>query len=124
MGRKKPRYLTRNNTASLSEFLYYSTGYPPEYLCKLLQRHPRTIHRWKTGQAAIPIWAVATLRLRTLEVELRDDEMGLTAIGRELRSLIRVPRRFRIPPANDPQCAIQLTLDIPSTVSRLRFGGE
>jgi hypothetical protein len=108
----KPKILTRHNAASLPEFLYYSRGISMRALCRILQRHERTVKTWMNGQAVIPPWAVAVLRLRTLEHELMKDQMGLTAIERERSSSMPQPVIKLRPSANDRQFAEQLRLDI------------
>ena len=112
MTTRKPRILTRHNAASLPEFLYYAKGIPMRQLCRILQRHERTVKTWINGQAVIPPWAVAVLRLRMLEHELMKDQMGLTAIEREQRSSAPQPVIKLRPSANDRQFAVQLRLDI------------
>jgi hypothetical protein len=112
MTTRKPRILTRHNAASLPEFLYYAKGIPIRHLCRILQRHERTVKTWMNGQAVIPPWAVAVLRLRMLEHELMRDQMGLTAIEREQRPPAPQPVIKLKPSANDRQFAEQLLLDI------------
>jgi hypothetical protein len=112
MTTRKPKILTRYNAASLPEFLYYAQGIPMRHLCRVLQRHERTVKTWISGQAVIPPWAVAVLRLRTLEHELMKDQMGLTAIERERRSASPQPVIMLRPSANDRQFSVQLRLDI------------
>ncbi len=112
MTTRKPKILTRHNAASLPEFLYYARGLPIRHLCRILQRHERTVKTWMNGQAVIPPWAVAVLRLRMLEHELMKDQMGLTAIERERRSSAPQPVIKLRPSANDRQFAVQLRLDI------------
>ncbi|RKP46861.1 hypothetical protein [Trinickia fusca] len=107
---RKP--LTRHNAAPLAEFLYYANGLPMRYLCRTLQRHERTIKSWMSGQAVIPPWAVAVLRLRLLERDLIRDQMGLTAIEQEQRLKKPQPVIRPRPAANEEQFAIQLRLDI------------
>jgi hypothetical protein len=112
MKSRTPKILTRHNAASLNEFLYYATGIPMRQLCRILQRHERTVKTWVTGNAVIPPWAVAVLRLRVLERELIRDQMGLTAIAREHDSRQPQPVIQRRPAANERQFAVQLQLDI------------
>ena len=108
----KQRILTRHNTASLPEFQHYARGIPMRQLCRLLQRHERTVKTWITGKAVIPPWAVAVLRLRILEHELMKDQMGLTAIQREQRAKEAAQIIQRRPAANERQFTLQLRLDI------------
>ena len=112
MTTRKPRILTRHNAASLPEFLYYAKGIPMRQLCRILQRHERTVNTWISGRAVIPPWAVAVLRLRMLEHELMKDQMGLTAIEREQRLSPPQPVIKLRPSANDRQFAVQLRLHI------------
>lgn len=107
---RKP--LTRHNAASLTEFAYYAAGVPMRQLCRLLQRHERTIKRWSNGESVIPPWAVAVLRLRHLERELIKDQMGINEFFREERRRERAPAIERRPPANDQHYAVQLKLDM------------
>ena len=82
------------------------------HLCRVLQRHERTVKTWITGKAVIPPWAVAVLRLRTLEQELMKDQMGLTAIEHEQHRKQSQPVIKRRPAANEQQFTLQLRLDI------------
>src|SRR5712664_3219124 len=72
------KILTRHNASPVTEFAYYAPGIPMPILCRLLQRSKRTITEWLNGTRIIPTWAVAVLRLQTLEHELKLDEMGVT----------------------------------------------
>lgn len=72
------KILTRHNASPVTEFSYYARGIPLPILCRLLQRSKRTITEWFNGTRIIPTWAVAVLRLQTLEHELKLDEMGVT----------------------------------------------
>jgi hypothetical protein len=83
-----------------------------EGVVSFLQRHERTVKTWVSGDAVIPPWAVAVLRLRILERELIKDQMGLTAIGREHRSEQLQTVIQRCPAANERQFIRQLRLDI------------
>jgi hypothetical protein len=113
MTTRKPKILTRHNAASHNEFLYYATGIPMRQLCRILQRHERTVKTWIDGKAVIPPWAVAVLRLRALEFELMRDQMGLTNIARgEPSKQPRPAVQHRRPAANEQQFAVQLRLDI------------
>ncbi len=120
MTTRKPKILTRYNAAPLNEFLYYARSVPMRHLCRTLGRHERTVKDWMNGKAVIPPWAVAVLRLQALEHELIRDQMGFTAIEREAERPQGIPRRFLIPPANDPFCTVQLTLDIQSAATAPR----
>lgn len=77
-------------------------------LCRILQRHERTVKTWMNGRAVIPRWAVAVLRLRRLEHDLMKDQMGLTVIEREQRSSAPQCVIKLRPSANDGQFAVQL----------------
>lgn len=112
MTHRKQKFLTRHNAASLPEFQHYARGVPMRQLCRILQRHERTIKTWLAGKAVIPPWAVAVLRLQTLEHDLMKDQMGLTAIEQDqhAKSTKQVIRRR--PAANEDQFALQLRLDI------------
>jgi hypothetical protein len=112
MTTRKPKILTRHDAASLNEFLYYATGIPMRNLCRILQRHERTVKTWMNGQAVIPPWAVAVLRLWKLEHELMKDQMGLTGIERDQRLSAPRPVIKLRPSANARQFALQLQLDI------------
>lgn len=112
MTHRKQKILTRHNAASLNEFHHYARGIPMRQLCRLLQRHERTVKTWIGGKAVIPPWAVAVLRLRTLEHELMKDQMGLTAIEHEQREKQPTQVIQRRPAANERQFALQLRLDI------------
>lgn len=112
MTTRKPKILTRHNAASLNEFLYYATGIPMRSLCRILQRHERTVQTWMNGQAVIPPWAVAVLRLRRLEHDLMKDQMGITAIEHEERTKNTQQIIQRRPAANERQFTLQLRLDI------------
>ncbi|MGH8777968.1 hypothetical protein [Paraburkholderia sp.] len=101
MAIRKHHFLTRHNAASLNEFQYYARGIPTNYLCRMLQRHPRTIRRWTSGQAVIPPWAIATLRLQTLEHQLIRDQMGYTAIERDAQRPPAIPLKHTMPAANE-----------------------
>lgn len=108
----KQKTLTRHNAASLPEFQHYARGIPMRQLCRILQRHERTVKTWIAGKAVIPPWAVAVLRLRMLEHELMKDQMGLTAIEHEQRAKQASQVIQRRPAANDRHFALQLRLDI------------
>lgn len=112
MTTRKPKIITRHNAASLNEFLYYATGIPMRQLCRILQRHERTVKTWMNGQAVIPPWAVAVLRLRRLEHDLMKDQMGITAIEHEERTKNTQRIIQRRPAANERQFTLQLRLDI------------
>ena len=101
MKTRKYRILTRYNAAPLNEFLYYARGIPIEHLCWMLNRHPRTISRWTHGHAVIPPWAVATLRLQTLEHQIMRDQMGYTALEREAQRPPAIPVKHTMPAANE-----------------------
>ncbi|MFM0286905.1 hypothetical protein [Paraburkholderia megapolitana] len=107
MTTRKYRILTRYNAAPINEFLYYARGIPMDHLCRMLNRHPRTISRWTHGHAVIPPWAVATLRLQTLEYQIMRDQMGYTALEREYESKREaqrppaIPLKHRTPAANE-----------------------
>jgi hypothetical protein len=118
MTRKNPRYLTRNNTASNTEFLHYAYSMPMRDLKQLLQRHERTIQRWIGGTAAIPRWAVDVLRLSRLEHQLMMDQMGFTSIRYEKEKARKQPGITPRPAANDasfltPSTWSQINLDLP-----------
>jgi hypothetical protein len=72
------KILTRHNASPVTEFSYYAHGIQLPILCRLLQHSKRTITEWLNGTRIIPTWAVAVLRLQTLEHELKLDEMGVT----------------------------------------------
>ncbi|TKC87286.1 hypothetical protein FAZ69_18315 [Trinickia terrae] len=112
MTKRQRPFLTKHNAASPSEFLYYASGMPMKYLTRVLQRHERTVKAWMAGKAVIPPWAVAVLRLRHLEHEMTQDQMGLRAIQREQQARERQPVIQRRPATNDEQYAVQLRLDI------------
>lgn len=82
------------------------------HLCRTLQRHERTVKRWMDGKTVIPPWAVAVLRLQTLEYELMRDQMGFTALQREIDDAKPQPVIAPRPAANDAAFTVQLTLDI------------
>jgi hypothetical protein len=112
MTHRKHKILTRYNAASLSEFQHYARGIPARQLCRILQRHERTVKTWLAGKAVIPPWTVAVLRLRTLEHELMKDQMGLTAIDHQQRAKNALHVIRRRPAANEGEFALQLRLDI------------
>lgn len=110
---RKP--LTRYNAASPNEFIHYATGVPMRHLCRLLQRHERTIKRWMNGESVIPPWAVAVLRLRHLEHELMKDQMGINESQRQTRRQPPHAVMLRRPPANEDRFTVQLLLDMEAT---------
>ena len=112
MATRKPKILTRHNAASLNEFQHYARSLPMRYLCRTLQRHERTIKDWMAGKAVIPPWAVAVLRLQTLEYQIMRDQMGFSAPEREAAQQAPQPVIKPRPAANDALFAHQLTLDI------------
>jgi len=112
MTHRTKKTLTRHNAASLNEFHHYARGIPMRHLCRILQRHERTVKTWITGKTVIPPWAVAVLRLRTLENELMKDQMGITAIEHEQRTKNTQQIIQRRPAANERQFILQLRLDI------------
>lgn len=116
MTHQKHGILTRHNTASLPEFQHYARGIPMRQLCRILQRHERTVKMWITGKTVIPPWAVAVLRLRTLEHELMKDQMGLTAIEHEQRAQNGQQIIRRRPAANETKLSCNYGLTLPNEI--------
>lgn len=58
-----------------TEFAYYAMGRPLKDLAKSLRRDERTVRDWLSGRARVPWWVPEIMRLRRMELELRQRQM-------------------------------------------------
>ena len=70
-------------------------------LCRMLNRHQRTVQRWMDGKTFMPPRTIAVLKLARLERQLIRDQVGFTAPEREAQRAPDIPFRHRMPAANE-----------------------
>jgi len=58
-----------------TEFAYYAMGRTYADLAKVLRRDERTVRDWLTGRARVPWWVPEIMRLKSLELQLRQRQM-------------------------------------------------
>jgi hypothetical protein len=61
-----------------TEMAYYAMGYPSvKALAKSLRRDERTVKDWLAAKQRVPWWVPEILRLKRMEAELRQQQMGM-----------------------------------------------
>lgn len=63
-----------------TELAYYAMGRPIKELARSLRRDERTVKDWLNGRQRVPWWVPEILRLRRLELDLRQRQMGMGAL--------------------------------------------
>jgi hypothetical protein len=67
-----------------TEMAYYAMGRPIRDLARSLRRDPRTVKDWLSGRQRVPWWVPEILRLRRMELDLRQRQMGMGALAPRL----------------------------------------
>jgi hypothetical protein len=67
-----------------TELAYYAMGKTPRDLARSLRRDERTVRDWLNGRQRVPWWVPEILRLRRLELDIRQRQMGMGALAPRL----------------------------------------
>lgn len=92
---------------------YYAMGRPLKDLARSLRRDERTVRDWLSGRARVPWWVPEILRLRRMELDLRQREMGMGPLKAKLgivgADVIVLAQPTQAPPeTKKPQEPLQL----------------
>jgi hypothetical protein len=60
---------------------YYAMGRSNADLARSLSRDERTVRDWLSGKTKVPWWVREILRLRRMELDLRQRQMGMGALA-------------------------------------------
>jgi hypothetical protein len=64
-----------------AEMAYYVMGRTLADVARSLRRDERTVRDWLSGRARVPWWVPEILRLRRMELEHRQRQMGMGALA-------------------------------------------
>jgi hypothetical protein len=64
-----------------TEMRYYAMGRSNADLARSLRRDERTVRDWLSGRQRVPWWVPEVLRLRRMELDLRQRQMGMGALA-------------------------------------------
>ena len=67
-----------------TEMACYAMGRPIKDLARSLRRDERTVRDWLSGKQRVPWWVPEIMRLKRMEAELRNYQMGMGKLAPKL----------------------------------------
>ena len=98
-----------------AEFAYYIQGRKIKDIARELRRTERSVRDWLNGRKKVPWWVPEVMRLRSLERDVRMQQMGIKRIAPKLSMVSATVAEWR-PPAPIPRPAAPIEL-LPQNVA-------
>jgi hypothetical protein len=94
------------------EMRYYAMGRTTADLARSLRRDERTVRDWLSGRARVPWWVPEIMRLRRMELDLRQRQMGMGPLA-PLLGIVNADVVTLAQPTDKPAPAPLRLVDVP-----------